>query len=112
MQNIKWQDKISNETLYKNTKQEPIVQTIQRRQLRFIGHCIRKDKEEFTYHYALYTPQPWKQGRPKPLYPEYIAKLIKNEVQPTTDELRKIAVERTEWSKFVVAWKPRLFSAE
>ena len=67
MQNIKWQDKISNETLYKNTKL---------------------------------------------LYPDYIAKLINNEVQPTTDELRKIAVERTEWSKFVVACKPRLFSAE
>ena len=58
MQNIKWQDKISNETLNKNTKQEPIVQTIQRRQLRFIGHCLRRDKEEFTYQYALYTPQP------------------------------------------------------
>ena len=116
MQNIKWQDKISNETLYKNTKQEPIVQTIQRRQLRFIGHCLRRDKEEFTYQYALYTPQPRhgkrKQGRPKLLYPDYIAKLINNEVQPTTDELRKIAVERTEWSKFVVACKPRLFSAE
>ena len=50
-------DKISNETLYKNTKQESIVQTIQRRQLRFIGHCLRRDKEEFTYQYALYTPQ-------------------------------------------------------
>ena len=116
MQNIKWQNKISNETLYKNTKQEPIVQTIQRRQLRFIGHCLRRDKEEFTYQYALYTPQPRhgkrKQGRPKLLYPDYIAKLINNEVQPTTDELRKIAVERTEWSKFVVACKPRLFSAE
>ena len=47
MQNIKWQDKISDETLYKNTKQEPIVQTIQRRQLRFIGHCLRRDKKEF-----------------------------------------------------------------
>ena len=116
MQNIKWQDKTSNETLYKNTKQEPIVQTIQRRQLRFIGHCLRRDKEEFTYQYALYTPQPRhgkrKQGRPKLLYPEYIAKLINNEVQPTIDELRKIAVERTEWSKFVVAYKPRLFSDE
>ncbi len=46
------------------------------------------------------------------LYPEYIVKLINNEVQPTTDELRKRAVERTEWSKFVVVCKPRLFSAE
>ena len=102
MQNIQWQDKISNETLYKNNQQEPIVQTIQRRQLRFIGHCLRRDKEEFTYQYALYTPQPRhekrKQGRPKLLYTEYIAKLINNEVQPTIDELIKMAVERTKWS--------------
>ena len=97
MQNIKWQDKISNETLY-------------------IGHCLRRDKEEFTYQYALYTPQPRhgkrKQGRPKLLYPEYITKLVNNEIQPTIDELRKIAVERTEWSKCLVICKPSLFSAE
>ncbi len=51
------------------------------------------------------TPQPRngkrKQGRPKLLYPEYIAKLINNEVQPTIEELRKIAVERTEWSSLL-----------
>ncbi len=68
MQNIKWQDNISNETLYKNTKQEPKVQTIQRRQLRFIEHCLRRVKEEFTYQYALYTPQP-RHGKRKLLYP-------------------------------------------
>ena len=108
--------KLGKSALNKNTKQEPIVQTIQRRQFRFIGHCLRRDKEEFTYQYALYTPQPRhgkrKQGRPKLLYPEYIAKLINNEVQQTIDELREIAVERTKWSKFVVDCKPRLFSAE
>ena len=53
-----------------------------------------------------------KQGRPKLLYTEYIAKLINNEVQPKIEKLRKIEVERTEWSKFVVACKPRLFSAD
>ena len=92
------------------------MQIIQRRQLRFIGHCLRRGKEEFTYQYALYTPQPRhgkrKQGRLKLLYPEYIAKLINNEFQPTTDVLRKIAEIKTEWSKFVVACKPRLFSDE
>ena len=64
--------------------------------------------EEFTYQYVLYTTQP----RPEKLYPECLAKLLNNEVQPTIDKLRKIAVERTEWSKFVVACKARLFSAE
>ena len=58
MQSINCQDKISNETIYRNIKQEPTVKNIQRRQLRFIGHCLRRDKEEFTYQYALYTPQP------------------------------------------------------
>ena len=56
------------------------------------------------------SPQPRhgkrKQVRPKLQYPEYIAKMINNEVQPKIDELRKIAVERTEWSKFVVCFQP------
>ena len=75
---------------------------------------VRRDKEEFPYQFALYTPQPRhgkrKQGRPKLLYPDYIANLINNELQPAIDELRRIALERT--SKFVVACKPRLFSAD
>ena len=79
IQRIKWQDKISKETIYRNTKQEPIVQTIQRRQLRFIEHCLRRDKEEFTYQYAFYTPQlrhgKRKQCRPKLLYSAYTARL-------------------------------------
>ena len=33
MRNFKWQDKISSENLYINTKQKPIVQTFQRKQL-------------------------------------------------------------------------------
>ena len=53
---IKWQDKISNENLYKNTKQEPIVKAIQR--LRFIEHCLRTSKKELIKQYALYSPQP------------------------------------------------------
>ena len=47
--------KLGKSALNKNTKQEPKVRTIQRRQFRFIGHCLRRDKEEFTYQYALYT---------------------------------------------------------
>ena len=73
------------------------MQTIQRRQLRFIGHCLRSDKEKFTYQNVLNTPQTRhrkrKQDRPK--------LLNSKEVQPTIDELRKIAVERTVWSKCV-----------
>jgi hypothetical protein len=56
--NIKRLDKISNNRIYEMVKQEPLVQTIQRRQLRFIGHCLRRNQTEFTNTYALYTPKP------------------------------------------------------
>ncbi len=94
MQNIKWQDKISNETLYRNTKQEPIVQISNDLDSSSI---YSEEKKEFTFQNVLFTPQTIrgkpKQGRSKLLYP---ARLIKNEVQPTIDELRKIEKVRTE----------------
>ena len=116
MQNIKWQDKITNEAIYKQTKQEPLVQTIQRRQLKFKGHCLRRDKVEYTNEYTLYIPKTShgkrRKGRPKLMYPDYIARLINNDVPPTVRSLRIAAQDRKEWSKIVDACKPRLFSSE
>ena len=43
--NIKQLDKISNNTIYKTVKQEPLTQTIQQQQLRFIGYCLRRNKK-------------------------------------------------------------------
>ena len=46
------------------------------------------------------------------MYPDYIVRLINNEVQPKAESLRIAAQDRKEWSKIVDACKPRLFSAE
>jgi hypothetical protein len=116
MLGIKRLDKISNSTIYETVKQEPLVQTLQRRQLRFIGHCLRRNSNEFTNIYALYTPKPGhgkrKRGRPRLNYPDYVARLINNDEPPTIDEIRKTAANRKEWQKIVVACKPPLFAVE
>ena len=97
-------------------KQEPLAQTIQRRQLRFIGHCLRRKSNEFTNMYALYTPKPGhgkhKRGRPRLKYVDYVARLINNGNPPTIEEIRKAAADRKSWYDIVIACKPRLFAAD
>ena len=116
MLNIKRLDKISNNTIYGRVKQEPLVQTIQRRQLRFIGHCLRRNPNEFTNMYALYTPKPGhgkrKAGRPRLQYVDYVTRLINNDDPPSTDEIRKTAADRKRWHDIVIACKPRLFAVD
>ena len=41
-----------NEELYKKCAQHPIRELVRERQLKFIGHCLRMDKEEYTNIYA------------------------------------------------------------
>ena len=105
MQSIKWQDKISNETIYRSTKQEHISK---KDNLDSLGIVSEETRKNSLINNVLYAPKPRhckrKKDRPKLLCPEYIVKLMNNEVQPSTDELR------TEWSKFFVACKSRLFS--
>jgi hypothetical protein len=116
MLGIKRTDKIQNNTIYETTKQEPLTQTIQRRQLRFIGHCLRRNTNEFINMYALYTPKPdhgkCKRGRPRLNYSDYVARLINNDEPPTTEEIRKTAADREKWRKIVVVCKPLLFAVE
>jgi len=41
--NIKWTDKISNEELWRITKQKPIEIQIKRRKWNWFGHTLRKE---------------------------------------------------------------------
>ena len=98
-------------------KQEPLVQTIQRRQLRFIGHCLRRKPNELTNMYAPYapyTPKPGhgkrKRGRPRLQYVDYVARLINNDEPPSIDEIKEAAADRKRWYDIVIACKPHLFT--
>ena len=73
---------------------------IQRRQLKYVGNCLRKDKIELINQCVLYYPKPshgkTKPGRKPMTYPEYIGKLINSDTPPSVDEIRKAAQNRTE----------------
>ena len=45
---------MKNDELYKKSAQQPILELIRERQLKFIGHCLRMEKEEPANIYALY----------------------------------------------------------
>ena len=117
MLNIKRVDHISNNEVYQLVKMDRLTTTIQRRQLRYVGHCLRKNKDELINQCVLYYPKPshgkTKPGRPPMAYPDYIGKLINNDTPPSVDEIRKAASDRSEWKRKIVdACKPVLFAAD
>ncbi|CAF1390212.1 unnamed protein product [Adineta steineri] len=116
MRNIKRPDTITNTAIYEKIKQEPLIHTIQRRQLRYIGHCLRRNPNEFINMYALYSPKNGhgkrKRGRPRLKYVDYVVRLINNDEPPTSDEIRKVAANRKRWHDIVIACKPRLFAVD
>jgi hypothetical protein len=49
---------MTNEQLYEKTKQRPISKEIQRRQLKFNGHCIRINVDQPANTYVFYASNP------------------------------------------------------
>ena len=100
---IKRLDRVPNSELYRLTQLRPVTQTIQEKQLRWIGHILRKALDEPINIYALYQPTHGhrRRGRQRLLYPEYIAGLINDEVTLSPPEIRKMAQDRIGWSKLV-----------
>ena len=93
MLNNKRIDKVSNKRIYELVGiNDPLVLTVQRRQLKFVGHSLRKADSALINKYVLYTPEPShgyrRQGQPPMLYPDYIGKLIDSETSPTIDDIR------------------------
>ena len=46
--------RMTNDALYQLVEEEPISKTIERRQLQFVGHCIRMDADEPVNKFILY----------------------------------------------------------
>ncbi|XP_071789623.1 uncharacterized protein [Asterias amurensis] len=102
---IKRLDNVTNTTLYNLSHQSALTQTIQKRQLRWVGHILRKPTNEPLNIYALYPPLHGrrKQGRQRLLYPEYIGRLVSPDFLLSPLEIRRIAQDRREWEKLVSA---------
>ncbi|CAM4364063.1 unnamed protein product [Leuciscus chuanchicus] len=116
MLGIKKMDRISNKAVYEAVEKNQLILQIQQRQLRFVGHSLRRDLNDQINKYVLYAPEERhgkrSRGKPRTLYHTYIGKLINNDMPPTADEMRRAASNRTEWSKLVTDCKPVLFAAD
>ncbi len=109
MLNIRRLDKISNKVIYDRVGQGPLINTVHRRQLRFIGHSLRRPSTEPINKYALYTPAERhgkrKRGKPAKSYAKYISSLVTRKGDPpwTVDMIALAAANRKEWNSRVVA---------
>ena len=64
--NVKWSDKVSNDTLWTTTNQLPVEIEIQRRKWRWIGHTLRKPTSSITRQALTLNHQGRrKRGRPR-----------------------------------------------
>ena len=55
--NVKWSDKVSNNTLWNKTNQLPVEIEIKRRKWRWIGHTLRKPTTSITRQALTWNPQ-------------------------------------------------------
>lgn len=116
MLGIKKLDKISNEAVYSKVSRNQLALQVQQRQLRFVGHSLRRPENHQINQYVLYAPNERhgarRRGRPRTLYHTYIGKLINSDTPPTVDEMRKTAQDKAKWRKFVADCKPIMFAAD
>ena len=114
MLGIKKLDKVSNKAVYEQVGKNQLILQVQQRQLRFVGHSLRRT--DHISDYVLYTPEERhgkrSRGRARTTYHTYIGKLINNETPPTTNDMRELASNRTEWRKLVADCKPVLLAAD
>ena len=99
-------DRITNEEVHKRVDQKPIVVTMRQRQLRWLGHALRRNEKDPANIFALYEPSKTlgqtKRGRPVLNYVSYIIGLLfpnKNDV--SINEVVNLANDRKLWKSYV-----------
>ena len=106
-------DQLTNQSLYQLTVQVPLRETIRERQLKFAGHYIRMPTDEPANRFVIYESRiksSLRPGAPKTTYLNQISSHIlqSGEKSLETGEIRKMAVNKSEWSQhFVVSKKKK-----
>ena len=101
--NIKWTDKITNEELWKITKQKPIEIQIKRRKWNWGGHTLRKEVGAIEKTALDWNPQGYRRrGRPKKTWRRKIEYEIRNTGR-SWNEVKGIVGDRNAWKLFVDA---------
>ena len=100
---IFWPQKISNDQLLRQTKQEDIRTIITRRRWRWIGHVMRKANGNIARVAVHWTPEGKRsRGRPKTTWRRTVEKELR-ELNYSWSTIEKLAKDRQGWKDFVAA---------
>ena len=97
-------DHVTNQSLYQLTGQVPLHE----RQLKFTGHCIRMPTDEPTNRFVIYESRiksSLRSGAPRTTYLNQI--LSQSGEKSLEEEIRKMAVNKSEWSQLFVVSKKK-----
>ena len=91
---IFWPNTISNEALYAQCHQDSMDNIITRRRWRWIGHVMRKNRDDITRTALHWTPEgKRKRGRPKTTWRRTVEGEIKD-LNHTWDTIQRLAQDR------------------
>lgn len=94
-------DRIRSEDIRTSLEQEPITKKIENRQLSWFGHILRMDQNRLTKKVISAKPNYKKRrGRPKKTWIGRINEIGTNRGK-TLEEMRRLAVSRQEWKKWL-----------
>ena len=106
MLGISRHDHVTNESVYSQIQARPLSSEVKGRQLRFLGHSPRRDKEDHINRFALYVPSVGRRsvGGQKRLFLQYISRVIMGGSRALTErEIRHATVDRDYWRHLVAA---------
>ena len=103
---IKWQDKVKNEDLWKQTEQAPMEKQLGKRKWRWIGHTLRKSPCSTTRQALQWNPQgARKQGRPRETWRRCVER-DRQQMGKLWSELTKVSQDRGAWKDLVCGLYP------
>ena len=93
MLGIRRTDRIRNATVLASVNRGPFIDTVIRRQLRTLGHWIRRGQDTLVGRLALFVPGNGRnrRGRPRLTYTKHVEAIT----GMTIEELREVALDRT-----------------
>ena len=101
-------DRVPNEDILATVGRRPLINSVRRRQLGWLGHVLRRDEREPARIFALYTPEHGKakQGKPPNIYLKQIASLLFEDTKDvTTSNIIELANNKTAWGRRTAAFR-------
>ena len=97
---IYWPQTISNEELWRTTKQVPVSKQIMKRKYKWLGHTLRKHDSEIPKQALVWNPPGTRRrGRPRLTWRRQTTKEMV-ELGMTLDQAEQLAQDRNEWRRF------------